>query len=317
MNKISIILAGVLLVAVMPAPVSLGGEDIHKEAPSTIDSTSGGVIEKSFTKRGTKYVLRVNLSNHTLRVRADHFAENQTNAGYAIYLNGKQLTNQRWVISKGETKQYQTSLFHEYYAGDILRNITLYTKEELVSVTYNFTVPRKHDGRYLRPTVTDVEFEQINRTHGRVIVTARSDTKYRYPAYARIWAPGVDAKILYLHSGAGDNKTTESLIMPVRRGEDFEGEIWVHATGLNETGPLHAKWEFYGRPGNAQFSRVPFEPMRLERVSEYTYVNDSASDSGGFGMNDGDFRRVLGGLGVVLLLVVVVGVLLGRRRREV
>lgn len=198
-----------------------------------------------------------------------------------------------------------------------MRNITLYTHKNVFSFTYNYTVPRKYNGRYLRPTVTGVEFDQVNRTHGRVTVTARSDTKHRYPAYARIWTPDVDAKLLYLHSGAGDNVTTKSLVLPVARGEDFEGEIWIHADGLNETGPLHAKWEFYGRPGNAHLSRVPFEPMELNRISEYTYVNESASDSGRFEMSDREYRRVLGGVGVVLVLIVVVGVLLGRRRRRV
>jgi hypothetical protein len=318
MNNTSILLVALLVVAALSiAPTTIGSGEKDSSITKVEGYKSDKVLERTFQSRGTKYSLSVNTSNNTIRVKAEHFADNQTNAGYAIYLNGKQLTNQRWSLSQGDTKLYQKNLINEYYAGDIVRNITLYTKSEITSINYNFTVPRKHNGRYLRPTVTNVEFEQVNRTHGRVIVTARSDTKYHYPAYARIWTPDVDAKLLYLHSGAGDNVTTKSLVLPVARGEDFEGEIWIHADGLNETGPLHAKWEFYGRPGNAHLSRVPFEPMELNRVSEYTYVNESASDSAALEMSDREYRRALGGIGVVLLLVVVVGVLLGRRRRRV
>jgi hypothetical protein len=128
--------------------------------------------------------------------------------------------------------------------------------------------------------------------------------------------PGVDAEVLYLHAGAGKNVSTDSLIVPVTQGEPFEGEIWMHANGLNQSGPISAKWEFYGQPGHAEFSRVPFEPLRLERVSEYTYVNESGSRGEEVaGVTDGVFRRALGLTGVVLVLVVVVGVVLGRRRR--
>ncbi|WP_227130590.1 hypothetical protein [Halorubellus salinus] len=318
MNKTSILLVGLLVIAAVPTSSVAGGQISPEQELELAQTPSAeGIIERTFRTRGTEYVLRVNVSNHTLRVSAEHFADNKTNAAYAVQLNNNRLISRGWRASEGETSQSQVYLLNKYYAGDVLRNITLYTHEKVFSFTYNFTVPRKHNGRYLRPTVTNVAFEQVNRTHGRVFVTARSDTKHHYPAYARVWTPDVDAKLLYLHSGGGDNKTTESLIVPVAKGEKFEGEIWIHADGLNETGPLHAKWEFYGRPGNAHFNRVPFEPMKLNRVSEYTYVNESASDSGRFEMSDREYRRVLGGIGVVLLLIVVVGVLLGRRRRRV
>ena len=90
----------------------------------------------------------------------------------------------------------------------------------------------------------------------------------------------------------------------------------MHANGIDQDGPISAKWEFYGYPGDAHFTRVPYEPMRLERVTEYTYVNESDSPGGEVaGVSDGLFRRALGVAGLVLVLIVVVGVVLGRRRR--
>jgi hypothetical protein len=54
----------------------------------------------------------------------------------------------------------------------------------------------------------------------------------------------------------------------------------------------------------------------LERVSEYTYVNETDSAEDGVAdVSDALFRKLLGIAGVVLVVLVVVGVVLGRRRR--
>lgn len=318
MNKISVSLVSILLLsAILPTAGGAIPQFSDKEAPQAQRVSEDALIERTLRTRGTEYVLRVNTSNHTVHVSASHFAENQTYSGYAVSLNGRDIIDKPWKASQGETIQSQSSLIYKYYAGSVRQNITLQTYGSSLQITYNFTVPRKHNGRFLRPTVTDIRFEYLNRTHGRISVTARSDSLYRYPAYARIWTPNTQSKVLYLHVGGDTNETVESVVVPIKRGRSFEGEILLYATRLNESRPLNAKWEFFGRPGNSQLSHVPFEPISRERVSEYTYVNESPAESGGFGVTGDEYRRVLGVVGVVLLLVVVLGVLWGRRQRRV
>ncbi|MFC6955042.1 hypothetical protein [Halorubellus litoreus] len=318
MNKTSILLLGLFVVAAVPtAPGASGINETGTDNNVVQESEPEEVIERSFRSRGTEYLISVNLSNHTVRVKADHFADNQTSVGFALYLNDKQLTNQMWTLSQGQTKKYKKKIINDYYAGDIYRNLTIYTRNEVASIAYNFTVPRKYNGRYLRPTIKKIDFERLNHTAGRLTITVRSDSEYYYPIYYQIWTPGVQADYIEVRPTEGENITRSSIILPIDKGESVEGEIRAHAMLLNKTGPLSTQVEFYGRPGNVQFQRVPFEPLQLERVTEHTYVNESVSENGAFGVSDQAFRRVLGGVGVLLLLIVVVGVLLGRRRRRV
>lgn len=317
MRKLRILLIGVLLVSTIPVTTAEApGEP--RPGTSSVEHTEreDDVLERTLRVRGTEYVLRVNTSNHTVRVNAVHFGENQSNARYAVTLNGQDIISKGWDASEGATHRSNATLIREYHAMDTARNITLHTFYGSVSVNYNFTVPRQYEGQYLRPTITDIEFERLNRTSGKVTVTVRSDAKLIYPRYYQVWSQGVQAEYLGLRRDKDENVTTASMIIPVAQGEPFDGEIRAHSSLLNETGPLHSQWEFYGRPGAAEFGRVPFEPLALERVSEYTYVNESGSNDGGtWEASDELFRQTLGIVGGVMLAIVVVGVALGRRRR--
>jgi hypothetical protein len=317
MNKLNISLFGVIVVAVvLSAPAIAADEESPSIQMDNKPDNSNSIIERTLISRGTQYNLTINTSNHTVRVNAKHFSKNKTNAGYVVALNGNRVINTNWYASPGETHNASSNLIYEYDVLEPVKNITLSTYGGSAEISYNFTVPRQYDGRYLQPTVTDVSFERINRTSGRVTVTVRSDSHYRYPAYVRVWAPGVEAEVLYLHAGADQNISVDSLVIPVKQGEPFEGEVWMHANGLNKTGPISARWEFFGYPGDASFNRVPYEPIRLERVSEYTYVNETDSAEDGVAdVSDALFRKLLGIAGVVLVVLVVVGVVLGRRRR--
>jgi hypothetical protein len=317
MNKLRVFLLGIVAITwVLSAPVIVADDGNSSIQIENDSDGSNSTIERTLISRGTQYNLTINTSNHTVLVNARHFGKNKTAAGYVVALNGNSIISTNWYASHGETHNSNSSLIYEYNALKQVQNITLSTYGGSTRLSYNFTVPRKHEGRYLRPTVTDVSFERINRTSGRVTVTVRSDSQYRYPAYIRVWAPGVKADVLYLHAGADKNVSTDSLIVPVSQDEPFEGELRMHANGLNKQGPISAEWEFYGYPGDAHFTRVPYEPMRLERVTEYTYVNESSSAEGAMaGVSEGLFRRALGTAGVVLALIVVLGVVLGRRRR--
>jgi hypothetical protein len=317
MNKLGVPLIGIIIISIsISAPaiaVDSPGSSMQFETNS-YDSKS--TIERTLVSRGTQYNLKINTTNHTVQVNARHFSDNKTDAGYVVSLNGNSVINTNWYASHGETHNSTSNLIHEYNALRVIRNITISTYGGSGEISYNFTVPRQYEGRYLRPTVTDISFERINRTAGQVTVTVRSDSQYRYPAYVRVWGREVGSEVLYLHVGAGKNLSRDSLVVPVGQGEPFEGELWMHANGLDQDGPINAKWEFYGYPGDAEFTRVPYEPMQLERVSEYTYVNESNSvDDRVGGVSDGLFRRALGVAGGALLLIVVVGVVLGRRSR--
>lgn len=317
MRELTVLLVGILLVStVTVAAIGAPAEARFEESSIKQFEQEDDVIERTLRVRGTEYTLRVNTSNHTVRVSAVHFGENRSNARYAVTLNGHDVISEGWNASQGETLQSSASLIRKYHAMESARNITLHTFYGSVSVNYNFTVPRQYEGQYLRPTITDMTFERLNRTSGRLTVTVRSDAKYIYPVYYQVWTETVQAQYLDLRRDKDENVTTGSIVIPVEQGEPFDGEIRAHSSLLNETGPLHSQWKFYGRPGDAQFSRVPFEPMALERVSEYTYVNESrSSDDDVAGVSDALFRQVLGVAGGVLLVVVVVGVALGRRRR--
>lgn len=192
------------------------------------------------------------------------------------------------------------------------------TYDKRINISYNFTVPRKYEGRYLRPTVTDVEFERVNRSWGRLTVTVRSDAEYYYPTYVMVWTPEVDAKWLFMHREKGENVTRESLLLPVSAGEEFEGELRMHPRWVNRSGPLHTQYEFYGRPGEESLQEVKYEPVESEGFEEYSYENESRQgDSVGPVERtiDGHFRTILGGLAGVAVLVIVVAVVLAQRRR--
>jgi len=317
MNKLSVSLLGLLFLTMTLSTTAIAADnhspDIQIENES---SDSNSTIERTLISRGTQYNLTINTSNHTVRVSAKHFAKNKTAAGYVVDLNGNSVINADWHASQGETHNSNSGLMYKYNAMEKHKNITLSTYGGSIDISYNFTVPRQYNGSYLRPTITNVEINRLNRSYGRVTVTIKSDSIYYYPIYYQIWGDEVKAEYIGVQWEKGENLTTASVVMPVKRGEPFEGEIRAHSGLLNETGPLHSQWEFYGYPGDAEFTRVPYEPMRLDRVSEYTYVNesDSVGDSV-VGVSDALFRRALGGAGVVLLVIVVLGVVAGRRRR--
>lgn len=315
MRKLTILLVGVLLVTAVPAGAVGIPAQTHTEVSSIEQhQQEAEILERTLRVEGTEYSLRVNTSNHTVTVNAQHFGENKNNARYLVTLNGQNVISQEWNAERGETRQSNATLIYKYNAMERVRNVTLHTFHGSVGVTYNFTVPRQYEGQYLRPSITDIAFERLNRSHGRLTVTVRSDSTYHYPRYYQVWSQGVRAEYLDVDWEPGKNVTTASMVIPVRQGEPFEGEIKAHSNLLNETGPLHSQWEFFGYPGNAQFTRVPYEPLRLERVTEHTYVNESnAADDEVVGVSDGLFRKALGVAGVVLLVTVVLGVVAGRR----
>lgn len=317
MRKLTILLLGVLLIAALPVGVVGVPAQSHPGASSIEQyEVEDEILERTLRVQGTEYTLRVNTSNHTVRVNARHFGENQTNARYVVTLNEQNVISEEWTAERGETRQSNATLIYQYNALERVRNVTLHTFHGSAEVTYNFTVPRQYKGKYLRPSITDITFERLNRSHGEITVTVRSDSKYYYPRYYQVWTQGVVAEYLNVDREIGQNVTTASMVIPVKKGEPFEGEIRAHSGWLNETGPLHSQWEFYGYPGDAQFSRVPYEPMRLERVTEHTYVNESDAVGGsGAGVSDALFRKALGGAGIVLVLMVVLGVVVGRRSR--
>jgi len=314
MNNAATLLVGLLLTQSVILPVA--GHLPVQDTPKTLNETREDVVERTLQVRGTEYQLRVNTSNHTVSVFAEHFANNETNARYSVSLNERTVITQGWNATGGETKRSQTSLIYQYDASERVRNITLDTYYGSVSLSYNFTVPRTYEGQYLRPTVTDVAFDRINDSHGQVTVTVRSDSLYRYPAYVRVWAPGVKGKVLYLHVGGDENVSVDSIEVPVEEGEVFEGELRMHSEGLNESGPLHAQWEYYGQPGQEQFEQVPYEPLELEEVEEYSYQNESrATESSDGVFGGGQYRMLIGVLAGLSFFVVLVGVLVARRRQ--
>lgn len=279
---------------------------------------SSDVIERTVRAHGTQYHISVNTSNHTVTISAVHLADNETAAGYSVHLNGNRVLDQPWEASKGDTSRTQAFLMYEYDATKTVRTIMFSTYRKRANLTYNFTVPRKYEGRYLRPTITDVEFERINRTWGRMTVTVRSDAPYYYGAYVVVWTPEIDRKKLYMHRTKGENVTRESFLLPVSAGEPFEGEIRLHPGGINESGPLHTQYEFYGRPGQESLREVEYEPLGLNEIREYSYENESRQrDSPGAVERtlDAHFRTVLAGLAGFAVLVIVVGVVLAQRRR--
>ncbi|NHN40080.1 hypothetical protein G9C85_00305 [Halorubellus sp. JP-L1] len=314
MNNAAALLAGLLLAQslVLPAAAHAPIEDTS----ATLKEPKDEVLERTLQVRGTEYQLRVNTSNHTVSVFAEHLAANETNARYAVSLDNQIVINQGWNASEGETSRSQANLIYQYDATERVRNITLSTFYGSTSLSYNFTVPRTYEGRYLRPTVTDVDLNQINESHGRVTVTVRSDSKYYYPVYFQIWAPGVQGKYLQAIRENGENVTTASIIVPVEEGDVFEGELKAHTGWLNESGPLHAQWEYYGHPGQEQFDRVPFEPMDIEKIDDYSYRNESRDaqrpeDS----VLSEQYRTIIGGVAAASFVLIVVAVLVAQRRR--
>lgn len=298
-----------LLVAQVPLNATLGDSD------TTSSVTTDSVIERTVIAEGTRYNIQVNTSNHTVKVSANHFADNKTSAGYMISLNGFTVFNTFWNASEGETNTTTADLMNHYNAREITRNIRFDTYGGSANITYNYTVPRKHDGRYLRPTLTDVEFERLNRSWGRVTVTVRSDAPYYYGVYGLVWMPDAEVKSLTLHRSKGENVTRGSFLVPVEKGEPFEGEIRFHSGNVNGTGPLNQQYEFYGRPGDASVERVPYEPVAKNRVHEYSYENESRGDSQSNPRVSGEqFRTAVGAVAVLLVVVILVAVVVSSRR---
>lgn len=278
--------------------------------------TNEDVIERTVTARGTEYTIRVNTSNHTVQVSAVHFASNKTNAGYIVQMNDKRVIDVLWDATEGEESSAEANLMYQYDAKKEVRNITFSTYHGSANMTYNFTVPRKYEGRYLRPTVTDVDFERINQSWGRMTVTVRSDAEYYYPDYVVVWTPHRDAVWLDLHREKGENVTTDSLLVRVEEGQAFQGELRMHTGNLSKSGPLHTQYEFYGRQGNVSLSEVPYEPVSPFEFDQYSYENKSRSTTSTQAeYSDFPFRTVIGTVGVLLVVGIVVAVVVSRRRR--
>lgn len=272
------------------------------------------VIERTVNTGGTQYNIEVNTSNHTVQVSAVHLADNETSAGYLVQVNDNRVIDVFWEASEGERNHTQADLMYHYDAGNEVREITFSTYGGITNITYNFTVPRKHEGRYLRPTLTDVNFDRVNGSWGRVTFTVRSDAQYYYPAYVLVWTPNIDRKWVYMHRQKGENVTRKSLLVPVDKGESFEGEIRMHPGNVSETGPLHAQYEFFGHPGNASFREVPYEPLRGDKFEDYSYESQQTNRKQSRVSNE-QFRTAIGGVAVALVVVILVAVAVSSRRR--
>jgi len=304
------ILCVCLLLVQMPVDADIGRSEVES------GDDTGDVIERTVHAGGTQYDIQVNTSNHTVQVSAVHLADNETSAGYVVQVNDNRVIDVFWEASKGDQNHTEADLMYHYDAGKEVREITFSTYGGSANITYNFTTPRKHEGRYLRPTLTDVSFERINDSWGRVTFTVRSDAQYYYPAYVVVWTPELDAEWVYMDRQKGDNVTRKSLLVPVENGEPFEGEVRMHPRNISETGPLHSQYEFFGRPGNSSFEEVPYEPLRGNKFESHSYESQRVDEEQSK-VSDEQFRVAIGGLAVVLVLVILGAVVVSSGRRRV
>jgi hypothetical protein len=309
-----IIVLSIVLSTVPISLVALPGENINTDR----GSESADIIKKSVEARGTVYDIRVNKSNHTVTVSAKHIAANRTFAGFGVSIDGQGVFNLDWEPTEGDEITRSSKLMRKYDAMQEEHLLEFYTYGGGVNITYDFVVPRKYHGQYLRPTLTDVDFERINRTHGRMTVTFRSDARLNYPTYFTIWTPNVRAEGLGLIKDLDENVSKASIVLPVPKGEPFEGEIRMYPRHLNGTGPIHTQYEFYGYPGQASLSQVPYEPLSSIEVREtHEYVNESGTETSEPVLSDSEYRTGIAGLASVLVVILVLGVVLSHRRREV
>lgn len=280
-------------------------------------STQSEHLEETVTIRGTNYHVSVYKENHTVKVSATHFASNTTPAGFSVELNGAVVINEGWRSSEGDEITITQDLMPYYKSDQEVQNISFGTYGGSVNLSYNFTVPRKHEGRYLRPTITDVSFDRVNESWGRMTVTLQSDSRYYYHPYVRVWTPDVNAKQVDLFREKGENVSTASILLPVEEGEPIEGELRLYPRHLNGSGPLHTQYEFYGKPGDSSLSEVPYQPLSDREVLDtYEYRNESATKEDSRMVSGAQYRTAIGLVAVALIVVLVGAVLISKRRSQ-
>lgn len=281
---------------------------------STNDSPE--FLEETVEVRGTIYHISLNKSNHTVTVSAKHIADNRTNSGFTVRIDNQRVIGVGWEPTKGETRTESAELMRHYDAMREEHSLVFSTYGGSANISFEFVVPRRHGGQYLRPTLTDVQFERINDSWGRMTVTFRSDARLNYPTYFRVWTPNVRTKNLDLLKEPGENVSTASILLPVEEGEPFEGEIRMFPRYMNETGPIHTQYEFYGYPGQGSITEVPYEPLSSIEVREsHEYVNDSRTVTDDAVLSDSQYRTGIAGVAVSLIVLLVLSIVLSHRRR--
>jgi hypothetical protein len=309
-----ILILSVLIISIpysgIATPSSSGSVNSPDEVPV--------LIEETLEIRGTIYHIEINKRNHTVKVSAEHIADNRTHAGFTVSIDDQRVIGVGWEPNQGDTRTESAELMMQYNAMREEHSLIFSTYGNSTTITYDFIVPRKYKGRYLRPTLTDVQFERISRSKGRMTVTFRSDALLNYPTYFRVWTPNVQARNLELYKKPGQNVSTASIILPVPRGEPFEGEIRMFPARMNETTPIHTQYEFYGYPGQSSLKQVPYEPLSSIEVREsYQYVNESRTETGESVFSHSQYRIGIAGIAATLVVLLMLAIALSHRRREV
>lgn len=307
----------VLMIVLLPmtSPVYAAPMENPNQA---VDTTSDerDILEKTVNARGTEFLIQIDIEEHTLTVDATHFANNTTSADFSIVLNDFQILKEEWKASAGDKRSVTVDLMPHYQSNIRNQTISFGTYGAFANISYNYTVPRESNGQYLRPTITDVSFERVNQSWGRMTVTLQSDSRFHYPSYVRVWTPNVDAKQVDLFLEKGENVTRASILLPVAEDEPFEGEIRLYPRFLNESGPIHTQYEFYGKPGSASLTEVPYEPLSNRQVRHsYEYRNESVETDDSAVLTEAQYRLGLGAIAVVLMVGILGAVLVSRRRQ--